>query len=441
MQERPVSETQPGVQNIETNHKSKDLRELERGYIHALMVSAHTMPLNVLREDLLTQREITSSVRWRIVAAAIKVLDAGRAPTFDSLWGEIETDRDAFEELLECSEARHTTLPASALTLRRLAAYRMRANLLDRARAQSEGGEPVDPFTLARDLSELEEKKDAKEYGSTDLAKMAFRKLRDMEENKNNATRLNIAPLDDVLGGLDPGSLTVVGARPSVGKSTLALFIARQAAQQGIVVFVASCEDAPETWSARYTSAATGIAALTFRTGRVLPEDAQGAFQRTGDVFETPEGFILADLRGKTLSEIEHVIDTRARAIKADIVIVDYAQKIRNKNAKQDRRNEIDDVIDGMKDACGRIGAHCILLSQLRREEANAKDQEPRLSQLKESGRFEEAAENVLLMWRGGGGVEARLVKNKNGRNGVKYRFIQSSKTAAFESVREVIEQ
>lgn len=415
-----------------------DLRELERGYLHALMVGAHVIPLHVLREDLLSEQEITSATRWRITQAASRCCDEGTFPTFDALWGHLEGNTAAIEELLECIEPRSAMLSSSAHTLRRLAASRLRANLLDRAREGSANGEPVDPFQLARDLSELSDKKGTNEYGSTDLAKIAFEKLTRLEERRDNAVKLGIAALDVVLGGLDPGSLTVVGARPSVGKSTLALYVAREAARIGFMVYVISCEDAPETWATRFAASATGMSAEAFRTGRGIDRDA---FTRCGSAIATPEGFIVADMRGKTLAEVEHAIDTRARAAKANIVIVDYAQKIRNKNAKQDRRNEIDDVIDGVKDACGRIGAHCILLSQLRREEANSKDQEPRLSQLKESGRFEEAAENVLLMWRGADGVGARLVKNKNGRSGVKYKFIQNSTTAAFESTHEVIER
>jgi len=229
-----------------------------------------------------------------------------------------------------------------------------------------------------------------------------------------------ISTLDEALGGgMKPGKVIVLAARPSVGKSSLALQIGLNVAEQGHRVLIISQE---MEWRDIVDRAAANLGdlALDKITGNKLRGDdwhavadaAEAVLRRNIDIDDRP---------GATL------LDVRAKARRTQhggglsLLIVDYLQLCRNVGKSDRRHHQIEEISRGMKVLAKELGVCVLLLSQLNRDAANS---EPELDQLKESGAIEEDADTVILLHPMGHEsdgallVLAKIAKNRQGRRG-----------------------
>lgn len=406
--------------------------EMERGYLHALILAHHLgMPTQSVRARLVDENDLDGSERREILKAALRCLNVAGIVTLDGIAIELEGKAAETEELYEIACGAYTTVLASSqLLLRYRTARRKRIEIAKRAAYQIERGSPVDEDALANDLkqSRVLVADDTRYWSAGDMMKSQLRALVQAEQSGVVRVNSGIAELDAELRGLDAGCMTVIGARPSVGKSTLALLIARKASHSTLIV---SCEDSRDTWSQRYTAASTGISLAQLRDRRL---------ENPGDIAAIGERIQIAqaqDLRiavcvGARLETVQQEIASAVTRFGSKIVIVDYLQAVGfDSSSKLDTRNRVNVIVDGLKSTCAGLGVHLILLSQLKRGTNDT--HEPQLLDLKESGRIEEAAENVLLMWRSESRqVFARLAKNKNGTAGILYSITQDFRTGAF---------
>jgi replicative DNA helicase len=210
------------------------------------------------------------------------------------------------------------------------------------------------------------------------------------------------ADLDQLTSGLLPRQLIVIGARPGVGKSTLALDFARACAihQQKPVAFF-SLEMGRKEIVQRLFSAEAKVALHHIKAGTVEDPDVERLARRTRDIMDAP--LVIDDSQELTLMEIR----SRARRIAQQydglgLVVVDYLQLMQSGGAKRynSRQEEISDISRNLKLMAKELECPVVALSQLNRGPEQRQDKRPMVSDLRESGAIEQDADIVILLHR-----------------------------------------
>jgi replicative DNA helicase len=240
--------------------------------------------------------------------------------------------------------------------------------------------------------------------------------------------------LDDLTIGFQPSDLIIIAARPGCGKSSIALQIAAHASNLGKVVAFFSLEMSQEQLVLRLVSSAAHVDGEQLRSGYATPEE----FSRVLDSMQRFSGTSLYFDDTPSMSVIE--LRTRARRLQMemglDLVVVDYLQLMQASRRKDGNRvQEVTEIAESLKALAKELNVPVIALSQLNRRSESSDSGEPRLSDLRESGALEQAADLVLLMWRDreaeemsdGETVNAYLAKDRNGPTGyMKFYFIKA---------------
>jgi replicative DNA helicase len=210
-------------------------------------------------------------------------------------------------------------------------------------------------------------------------------------------------------GGLANGRLYYLGARPSVGKTSLALDIARHAAKAGHGVLVVSLE-MPEVdgITTRAVSQESLVSELTLRSGLLSDSDYPKMVAGCGRLSGAP--LWITD-RAYTIQAITHCATRWPFTPRLSLLIVDYLQLIRGEKSES-RRVEIEGISRALKLLAGTIHAPVLCISALRRRESD--DQSPTMSDLKETGELEYDGDAIFLLHRGFNAENAELIIAKN---------------------------
>lgn len=207
--------------------------------------------------------------------------------------------------------------------------------------------------------------------------------------------------LDAMTNGLQAGQLIVVGARPAMGKSTLALDIARAAAiTSGKTAAFFSLEMGRAEITQRLYSAECCVALHHIRAGSVSEDDLTRMASRTPVIEDAP--LIVDDSPSLTCLDIR----SRARRIKQamglDLLIVDYLQLIQAGSSRraQNRQQEVSEMSRQLKLLAKELKIPVIALSQLNRGPEQRTEKRPQISDLRESGSIEQDADIVVLLHR-----------------------------------------
>jgi replicative DNA helicase len=261
--------------------------------------------------------------------------------------------------------------------------------------------------------------------------------------------RTGFTRLDSLTTGLQRSDLVLVAARPSVGKTSLALNFAEHAAvNESKVVGIFSLEMSKEQLVLRLLSSVSGVDSNALRTGwleeihfaRLAPAMSKLA---AAPVFidDTPN-----------ISAME--LRTKARRLQAesglDLIIVDYLQMMQSGVTSRDanRVQEVSDISRSLKALARELQVPVVALSQLSRQTENRGDKgEPRLSDLRESGALEQDADLVMFLWRekersaeeddaDGEIINLKLAKHRNGPTGEMKLYFKKRQTR-FENVAE----
>lgn len=208
-----------------------------------------------------------------------------------------------------------------------------------------------------------------------------------------------LSDLDKLLGGLQRSDMVVMAGRPGMGKTSLALSIALQAArrhQKRIALF--SLEMSDEQLVQRLVSAETGIDSQRIRLGDIK-EDEWATFLQATNLLSNTHIFIDDT---PAISALE--LRTKARRLHAehglDLLIVDYLQLMRGDNRSENRQQEISFISRSIKALARELNIPILALSQLSRQVESRHDKRPMLSDLRESGSIEQDADVVLFIYR-----------------------------------------
>ncbi len=235
--------------------------------------------------------------------------------------------------------------------------------------------------------------------------------------------------LDEMTGGLQPGELIILAARPSMGKTALALNMARNAAvlhHKKVAVF--SLEMTAQALVLRMLSAEAEIDASKFRSGYISVHDHRKLQQAAGALSHAE--MWIDDSGMVTVLEMK----AKCRRMKAerglDLVVVDYLQLAHGDGKNERREQEISEISRGLKAMAKELDIPVIALSQLNRgpENRTGKDKRPMLADLRESGAIEQDADVIAFIYRdefynrdeeGNKGIaELIIAKQRNGPTG-----------------------
>jgi len=230
--------------------------------------------------------------------------------------------------------------------------------------------------------------------------------------------------LDERTSGLHPSELIIVAGRPSMGKSSLVMNIARNVAvEKKIPVVMFSLETSKEQFVQKMLCAEARVDAHKLRTGFLAEEDWPHLTVGAGTLFEAP--MFIDD--SSTLTSLE--LRAKARRLKSrediGLIIVDYLQLMSGSRSIENRQQEIAEISRSLKNLARELNIPVIGVSQLSRRVEMREDHRPRLSDLRESGALEQDADLVLLLMREEyynpddeevqGKAELNIAKQRNG--------------------------
>jgi replicative DNA helicase len=209
--------------------------------------------------------------------------------------------------------------------------------------------------------------------------------------------------LDNLVAGLQKSDLIILGARPSLGKSTLALDIARNVAKNtDLPVGVFTLEMSKDQVVDRLIAAEAGISLWKLRTGRLSSEGDDndfGKIQNALDALSNANIFI-DDASSPTVLQIR-AMSRRLQAEKGlGLIIVDYLQLIQPNRGYDSPVQQITEISRNLKALARELNIPVLALSQLSRSSENRPDQRPKLSDLRDSGSLEQDADLVMFIYR-----------------------------------------
>jgi replicative DNA helicase len=249
------------------------------------------------------------------------------------------------------------------------------------------------------------------------------------------------AELDKLTSGLQPSELLILAARPSQGKTALALNLAENIGiRAGLPVAIFSLEMSKESLLQRLLASVAQIDAHKFRTGHLSREDWSRMTEALGIISSSP---LWIDDAG-SISVLE--IGAKARRLKRDkglsLLIVDYLQLITARGRFGNRQEEVSSISRALKGLAKELQIPVLVLSQLTR--APERDERgPQLSDLRESGAIEQDADVVMFIYRpdffkAGAtpeereATELRIAKQRNGPTDT-VKFVFRSRLTRFE--------
>ncbi|MDR2735415.1 MAG: replicative DNA helicase [Puniceicoccales bacterium] len=206
--------------------------------------------------------------------------------------------------------------------------------------------------------------------------------------------------LDRLTFGFHPGEMIVVAARPSVGKTSLALNIAENAVikpegKTVVPTLFFSLEMSSEQLSMRLLCGRAGINMTKFRDGFITKESAINLNKVANEFKNAP--LWIDESTNMSITEMRAKARRRYNKNKFGLVIIDYLQLIAGTDARVNREQQISEISRGVKAMAKELNVPVIVLSQLNRESEKEKRQ-PRLSDLRESGAIEQDADVVMLL-------------------------------------------
>ncbi len=273
------------------------------------------------------------------------------------------------------------------------------------------------------------------------------------DRGKMRGVPTGFTDLDALLAGLQKSDLVILAARPSVGKTSLALDIMRHVgvAQKAPVGFF-SLEMSKEQLVDRMICAQANVDLWKLRTGRLSDrdDDFPRIGQALGELSEAP--IFIDDSANLNIMQLR----TKARRLKTEhglgLIMIDYLQLMEGRSNKSDNRvQEVSEISRGLKQIAKELDVPVFALAQLSRAVEQNKPAIPRLSHLRDSGSIEQDADVVLFIYRKGADknyrpedippeeqnvTEIHIGKHRNGPTGM-LRLYFDKKRASFQNLQK----
>ncbi len=258
--------------------------------------------------------------------------------------------------------------------------------------------------------------------------------------------------LDDAMAGLQPSELVLLAARPSIGKSALALDMARHAAvESGVPVGIFSLEMSKEQITDRMICANSGVNLWKMRTGNISHNDDSSDFEKLGEAFDKLSKAPVYIDDSPLLNLIE--LKTKARRLQSEhglgLLVVDYLQLMSSgSDNRSGRVEEVSEISRGLKGVARELNIPVLALSQLSRSPEMRTPAIPKLSDLRSSGSLEQDADVVMFIYRKSRDkgikkippeekniAEVHIGKHRHGPAGVKFLLYFDESIASFKDL------
>lgn len=272
----------------------------------------------------------------------------------------------------------------------------------------------------------------------------------EMLEDKGRAGLMtDFIDLDEMLHGLQAGEMIIVAARPSMGKTAIAMNIVESVAATQVPCAVFSLEMSRQQLAQRMMCSRAGLDSQRVRKGMLRNEEYQKLAMMVTELSRFPiwvddtPGLTIMDLRAKS----------RRLALQKGIklIMIDYMQLMEGTALAENRQQQITEISRGIKGLARELNVPVICLSQLNRQSEGRDGHRPRMSDLRESGSIEQDADVVMLLHREDyyrqsepdfvpdNVAEVIIAKQRNGPTGtVKLTF--DSKTTTFRNLASQID-
>ncbi|MSQ41246.1 MAG: replicative DNA helicase [Dehalococcoidia bacterium] len=218
-------------------------------------------------------------------------------------------------------------------------------------------------------------------------------------ERRSAPILTGFADLDELLGGMQRSDLLVLAARPSVGKSTLAVNVARHAAGLGGTVGIFSLEMSREQLAQRLLASEAGVDSHRLRLGLYTQEEEGRIINAVGVLSDLP--IYIDDTPLASIVEIRGKANRLWQERGADLFIVDHMQLVRGPQLREyNRVQEMGEISRSLKGLARDLNVSILAVSQLSRAVEQRPTHRPQLSDLRESGSIEQDADVVVFIYR-----------------------------------------
>jgi len=281
-------------------------------------------------------------------------------------------------------------------------------------------------------------------YPLREILKSSFLTIEKLYERRELITGVpsGFHDLDTLTSGFQDSDLIIIAGRPSMGKTSFALNIARNAAvEKNIPVAIFSLEMSKEQIALRMLCSEGKIDAHKLRGGFLSESDWPKLTRAAGILSEAP--IFIDDSAGINVLEMR----AKARRLKKDqklgLIIVDYLQLMREKGGAESREQEISAISRSLKALAKELNIPVIALSQLNRRVEERQNKRPQLADLRESGAIEQDADVILFIYRDEiynenssdkGIAEVIIGKQRNGPSGRTVKLVFIDKYTLFEN-------
>lgn len=357
------------------------------------------------------------------IVTAVETLK--RLDLLDSVGGALYL-RDLVDQVPTPASAGHyARIVAETALMRRLIGAA--ADIMDMAYSAPEDPETV-ADTAEQRIYDVARREDSDEMAVLrDLVDQAMSELENIQNRETAYTGLatGFRDIDDLTSGLQPGNLVVIAARPGVGKSSLAINIARNVAAGGHPTAMFSLEMSRSEIGMRLLCSEARVPWDRIRSKRVGPDDWSRIVQAAEVLHEAPMHIVDA---GNV-----NIVDIRAKARRMRssrqglaLIIVDYLQLMTSAAAKRpdNRQQEVAEISRSLKLLAKELHIPVVALSQLNRNPEARADKRPQLSDLRESGAIEQDSDIVAFIHRDDADPEKKkmaeliVAKHRNGPTG-----------------------
>lgn len=234
---------------------------------------------------------------------------------------------------------------------------------------------------------------------------------------------VGLCDVDSSMGGMFPGELFILAARPGMGKTSLAGQIATHNAERGSKVLFVSLEMSDEELMSRLLCAKAGVDGSRMRTGRLDDRDIDSLVTTAGEFQHAP--LSITNSASMTTAEIVRLARKAKQKQGLDLLVVDYLGRVEASDRRNNRVEQVSQMARDFKRAARDLDLPLLCLAQLNRAAESQTDRRPRLSHLRESGEIEQEADVVAFLHREEvynkkdqdlrGQADLLVLKNRNG--------------------------
>lgn len=231
------------------------------------------------------------------------------------------------------------------------------------------------------------------------IIQRSFERIQHIHNHPDEITGVEtkLIGLDRILNGLQKSDLIILAARPSMGKTALALNIATNAAKSGATVAIFSLEMSKGQIAERLMSTMSGVNSQNMKTGNLTDMEMRELINAVEEIAGLK--LHIDDTAGIGLMEMRSKLRRLVHEAGLDLIVIDYIQLMQGGRA-ENRQQEISEISRSLKALAREMDVPILALSQLSRSVEMRADKKPQLSDLRESGSLEQDADIVMFLYR-----------------------------------------